>query len=129
MDRFTIRNRYQSYNPNAVTLLDVIETLSPMEGVYWTLPLVQVGSEVVIKSFPIWNNEVLQSMQQQIKQIQIWNVWFQNSRRKSVSSWGCIFKESLDAIIPIKHWLLESPQDAVKIIGDNCSMWDYAWKD
>jgi DNA mismatch repair protein MutS len=25
-------------------------------------------------------------------------------------------KESLDAIIPIKHWLLESPQDAVRII-------------
>jgi DNA mismatch repair protein MutS len=35
MDRFTIRNLelYHSYNPNAVTLLDVIDkTLSPMGG-------------------------------------------------------------------------------------------------
>jgi DNA mismatch repair protein MutS len=45
MDRFTIRNLelYHSYNPNAVTLLDVIDkTLSPMGGRLlkrWLAPL------------------------------------------------------------------------------------------
>ncbi len=79
MDRFTIRNLelYHSYNPNAVTLLDVIDrTLSPMGGRllkrWLRFPLKDINKirnrhEVV--SYLKDNTDVLKNIQHQIKQI------------------------------------------------------------
>lgn len=70
MDRFTIRNLelYHSYNPNAVTLLDVIDkTLSPMGGRllkrWLALPLKdsnKIRSRHEVVSYLQENQEVLQ---------------------------------------------------------------------
>ncbi len=130
MDRFTIRNLelYQSYNPNAVTLLDVIDkTLSPMGGRllkrWLALPLKdsnKVRSRHQVVSYLKENQEVLQSMQQQIKQISDLERLISKIAAGKVSPREVIYlKESLDAIIPIKTLALESPQEAVRIIGDN----------
>lgn len=130
MDRFTIRNLelYQSYNPNAVTLLDVIDkTLSPMGGRllkrWLALPLKdsnKVRSRHQVVSYLKENQEVLQSMQQQIKQISDLERLISKIAAGKVSPREVVYlKESLDAIIPIKKLALESPQDAVRIIGNN----------
>jgi DNA mismatch repair protein MutS len=130
MDRFTIRNLelYHSYNPNAVTLLDVIDrTLSPMGGRllkrWLALPLkdcskIQGRHQVV--SYLKENQEVLKRMQNQIKQISDLERLISKIAAGKVSPREVIYlKESLDAIIPIKTLALESPQEAVKIIGDS----------
>ncbi len=130
MDRFTIRNLelYQSYNPNAVTLLDVIDkTLSPMGGRllkrWLALPLKdsnKVRSRHQVVYYLKENQEVLQSMQQQIKQISDLERLISKIAAGKVSPREVVYlNESLDAIIPIKKLALESPQDAVRIIGDN----------
>ncbi len=130
MDRFTIRNLelYHSYNPNAVTLLDVIDkTLSPMGGRllkrWLALPLkdankVKGRHEVVayLKSNP----EILHNIQYQIKQISDLERLISKIAAGKVSPREIVYlKESLDAIIPIKTLALESPQEAVKVIGDS----------
>lgn len=130
MDRFTIRNLelYHSYNPNAVTLLDVIDkTLSPMGGRllkrWLALPLKdsnKVRSRHQVVSYLKENQEVLQSMQQQIKQISDLERLISKIAAGKVSPREVVYlKESLDAIIPIKTLALKSPQDAVRIIGDS----------
>ena len=130
MDRFTIRNLelYQSYNPNAVTLLDVIDrTLSPMGGRllkrWLALPLKDINKirnrhEVV--SYLNENQEVLKSIQYQIKQISDLERLISKIATGKVSPREVVYlKESLDAIIPIKSLALESKNEAVKIIGDS----------
>jgi DNA mismatch repair protein MutS len=130
MDRFTIRNLelYHSYNPNAVTLLDVIDkTLSPMGGRllkrWLALPLKDINKvrsrhDVVL--YLKENQEVLQKMQYQIKQISDLERLISKIAAGKVSPREVVYlKESLDAIIPIKNLALESPQEAVKVIGDN----------
>ena len=130
MDRFTIRNLelYHSYNPNAVTLLDVIDkTLSPMGGRllkrWLALPLKdsnKIQSRHQVVSYLKENQEVLQSMQQQIKQISDLERLISKIAAGKVSPREVVYlKESLDAIIPIKTLALKSPQDAVRIIGDS----------
>lgn len=130
MDRFTIRNLelYHSYNPNAVTLLDVIDkTLSPMGGRllkrWLALPLKDINKvkgrhEVVayLKSNP----EILHNIQHQIKQVSDLERLISKIAAGKVSPREIVYlKESLDAIIPIKTLALESPQEAVKVIGDS----------
>lgn len=130
MDRFTIRNLelYHSYNPNAVTLLDVIDkTLSPMGGRllkrWLALPLKDINKirgrhEVV--SYLKDNQEVLQKIQYQIKQISDLERLISKIATGKVSPREVIYlKDSLDAIIPIKELALQSKQDAVKVIGDS----------
>ena len=130
MDRFTIRNLelYHSYNPNAVTLLDVIDkTLSPMGGRllkrWLALPLkdikkIQGRHEVV--SYLKENSEVLKNIQHQIKQISDLERLISKIATGKVTPREVVYlKESLDAIIPIKTLALNSPQEAVKIIGDS----------
>ncbi len=130
MDRFTIRNLelYHSYNPNAVTLLDVIDcTLSPMGGRllkrWLALPLKDVGKiterhEVV--SYLIENQNILKDVQKQIKQISDLERLISKIAAAKVSPREVIYlKESLDAILPIKAFALESSNEAVKIIGDS----------
>ena len=129
MDRFTIRNLelYHSYNPNAVTLLDVIDrTLSPMGGRllkrWLALPLkdsrkIQERHEVV--AYLKENKDVLKKIQNQIKQISDLERLISKLATGKVSPREVVYlKESLDAIIPIKNLALESKNEAVKVIGD-----------
>ena len=136
MDRFTIRNLelYHSYNPNAVTLLDVIDkTLSPMGSRllkrWLALPLKDIHKirnrhEVV--SYLKENQAVLKNIQAQIKQISDLERLISKIATGKVSPREVVhLKESLDAIIPIKSLALQSPQEALKIIGDslhNCDL-------
>lgn len=130
MDRFTIRNLelYHSYNPNAVTLLDVIDrTLSPMGGRllkrWLALPLKDIKKitdrhEVV--SYLSANTDVLKSIQTQIKQISDLERLISKIAAGKVSPREVVYlKESLDAIIPIKALAFDSKNEAVRIIGDS----------
>ena len=136
MDRFTIRNLelYHSYNPNAVTLLDVIDrTLSPMGGRllkrWLALPLkdtAKIQSRHQVVAHLKDNQEILKSIQSQIKQISDLERLISKIAAGKVSPREVVYlKESLDAIIPIKALALQSPQEAVKVIGDhlhNCDL-------
>lgn len=130
MDRFTIRNLelYHGYNPNAVTLLDVIDkTLSPMGGRllkrWLALPLKdanKIRSRHEVVTYLKENQEILQKIQYQIKQISDLERLISKIATGKVSPREVIYlKESLDAIIPIKTLALESKQEAVRIIGDS----------
>ncbi|WNM19295.1 DNA mismatch repair protein MutS [Flavobacterium capsici] len=130
MDRFTIRNLelYQSNSHNAVTLLDVIDkTLSPMGSRllkrWLALPLKdihKIRSRHEVVSYLKENQEVLQKIQYQIKQISDLERLISKVATGKISPREVIYlKESLDAIIPIKSLALESKQEAVRIIGDN----------
>ena len=130
MDRFTIRNLelYQSYNPNAVTLLDIIDrTLSPMGGRllkrWLALPLkdiYKIRNRHEVVSYFRENLEILQKIQFQIKQISDLERLISKIATGKVSPREVIhLKDSLDAIIPIKTLALESNQEAVRIIGDS----------
>ncbi len=129
MDRFTIRNLelYHSYNPNAVTLLDVIDkTLSPMGARllkrWLALPLKDINkirSRHEVVSYLKENQDVLKSIQHQIKQISDLERLISKIATGKVSPREVVYlKESLDAIIPIKTLALGSQQEAVKTIGD-----------
>lgn len=128
MDKFTIRNLelYHSYNPNAVTLLDIIDkTTSPMGGRmlkrWLALPLknleaIQKRQNVV--TYFVENTENLRLVQQQIKKISDLERLISKVATKKISPREVIFlKESLDAIIPIKTLTLQSTQEYVKNIG------------
>ncbi|WJS96425.1 DNA mismatch repair protein MutS [Flavobacterium johnsoniae] len=130
MDRFTIRNLelYHSYNPNAVTLLDVIDkTLSPMGGRllkrWLALPLKdanKIKSRHEVVAYLKSNPEILHNIQYQIKQISDLERLISKIAAGKVSPREIVYlKESLDAIIPIKTLALQSPQEAVKVIGDS----------
>lgn len=130
MDRFTIRNLelYHSYNPNAVTLLDVIDkTLSPMGGRllkrWLALPLKdanKIKSRHEVVTYLKENQEILQKIQYQIKQISDLERLISKIAAGKVSPREIIYlQESLDAIIPIKTLALESKQEAVRVIGDS----------
>ena len=130
MDRFTIRNLelYQSPNLNAVTLLDVIDrTLSPMGSRllkrWLALPLkdankIRARHEVV--AYLKDNTEILQKIQQQIKQISDLERLISKIATGKVSPREVIYlKDSLDAIVPVKQLALESKNEALKAIGDS----------
>ncbi|WP_264565495.1 DNA mismatch repair protein MutS [Flavobacterium sp. N3904] len=130
MDRFTIRNLelYHSYNPNAVTLLDVIDkTLSPMGGRllkrWLALPLKdnnKIKSRHQVVAYLKENQDILKNIQYQIKQISDLERLISKIATGKVSPREVVYlKESLDAIIPIKTLALASPQEAVKVIGDS----------
>ena len=130
MDRFTIRNLelYHSYNPNAVTLLEVIDrTLSPMGSRllkrWLALPLKdihKIRNRHKVVSYLKENQEVLKSIQNQIKQISDLERLISKIATGKVSPREVIYlKDSLEAIIPIKTLALQSKQEAVKIIGDS----------
>lgn len=130
MDKFTIRNLelYHSYNPNAVTLLDVIDkTLSPMGARllkrWLALPLKDISkirSRHEVISYLKTNPEVLQQIQYQIKQISDLERLISKVATGKISPREVNFlKDSLDAIIPIKTLALESSNEALRIIGDS----------
>ncbi|MEK8180607.1 DNA mismatch repair protein MutS [Flavobacterium buctense] len=130
MDRFTIRNLelYHSHSQNAVTLLDVIDrTLSPMGSRllkrWLALPLKNIDkirSRHEVVTYLKENQEILQKIQYQIKQISDLERLISKVATGKISPREVIYlKESLDAIIPIKTLALESKQEAVRVIGDN----------
>ncbi len=130
MDRFTIRNLelYQSYNPNAVTLIDVIDkTLSPMGGRllkrWLALPLKElhkIRNRHEVVTYLKENQEVLQDIQNQIKQISDLERLISKIATSKASPREVIYlKDSLDSIIPIKTIALQSKQEAVRVIGDS----------
>lgn len=130
MDRFTIRNLelYHSYNPNATTLLDVIDkTLSPMGGRmlkrWLALPLKdanQIKNRLDVVAYLQANPGILQEIQQQIKQISDLERLISKVAAGRISPREINYlKDSLDAIIPIKTLALQSDQEAVKVIGDS----------
>ncbi|RXR24695.1 DNA mismatch repair protein MutS [Flavobacterium stagni] len=129
MDRFTIRNLelYHSYNPNAVTLLDIIDkTLSPMGARllkrWLALPLKDIQKirerhEVV--SYLKSNQEIMQQIQYQIKQISDLERLISKVATGRIAPREVMYlKESLDAIVPVKTIALASPQEAVRVLGD-----------
>lgn len=130
MDKFTIRNLelYHSTNPNAVTLLDVIDkTLSPMGGRMlkrWiALPLkdiVKIKGRNEVVAYLKENQQDLQDIQYQIKQISDLERLISKVATGKISPREVLYlKESLDAIIPIKTLALASKNEALKVIGDS----------
>ena len=130
MDRFTIRNLelYHSTNQNAVTLLDVIDkTLSPMGSRllkrWLALPLKdanKIKSRHEVVAYFKENQEILQQIQYQIKQISDLERLISKVATGKISPREVIYlKESLDAIIPIKNLALSSKNEALKVIGDS----------
>ena len=130
MDKFTIRNLelYHSYNPNAVTLLDVIDkTLSPMGARllkrWLALPLkdiAKIRSRHEVISYLKSNSEVLQQIQYHIKQISDLERLISKVATGKISPREVNFlKDSLDAIIPIKTLALASENEALRVIGDS----------
>jgi DNA mismatch repair protein MutS len=130
MDRFTIRNLelYHSTNQNAVTLLDVIDkTLSPMGSRllkrWLALPLkdaVKIKSRHEVVAYLKDNQEVLQKIQNQIKQISDLERLISKVATGKISPREVVYlKDSLDAIIPIKELALSSKNESLKVIGDS----------
>ncbi len=130
MDRFTIRNLelYHSYNPNAVTLLDIIDkTQSPMGGRllkrWMALPLKDIQAIAQrhdVVSFLTGDPQTLESMREIIRSI--WDL----ERLISKVATGKIsprelvnLKNSLHAIVPLKQLALASDQESVRAMAKN----------
>lgn len=136
MDRFTSRNLelYHSTNPNAVTLLDVIDkTLSPMGGRllkrWLALPLKdanKVKSRHEVVAYFKEHTDTKQQIQDQIKQMSDLERLISKIATGKVSPREVNhLKDSLDAIVPVKKLALESDNEALKAIGDslhNCDL-------
>ena len=129
MDKFTIRNLelYHSTNPNAVTLLDVIDkTLSPMGSRllkrWLALPLkdlVKIKARNEVVAYLKSNQEELQFIQYQIKQISDLERLISKVATGKISPREVLYlRDSLQAILPIKEKALSAKNEALKIIGD-----------
>lgn len=130
MDRFTIRNLelYHSTNPNAVTLLDVIDkTISPMGARLFkrwlALPLkdaAKINARHEVVSYLKEKQEILQKIQFHIKQISDLERLISKVATGKISPREVIYLcQSLDAIVPIKQIALESQNESLKAIGDS----------
>ncbi|NUY81656.1 DNA mismatch repair protein MutS [Flavobacterium sp. MAH-1] len=135
MDRFTIRNLelYHSYNPNAVTLLDVIDrTLSPMGGRllkrWLALPLKdadRIRNRHEIVGYLKSKKDVLEKIQFQIKQMSDLERLISKIATGKVSPREVVYlKDSLNAIVPIKKLASQSDNSSVKQMGENLDSCD-----
>lgn len=136
MDRFTIRNLelYHSYNPNAVTLLQVIDkTISPMGARllkrWLALPLKDakaISERHQVVSYLKDTPEVLVEIQKQIKKISDLERLISKIAAGKVSPREVVYlRDSLDAIIPIKLLTDKSSNASVKQMGlqlDACEL-------
>lgn len=129
MDRFTIRNLelYHSQQPQAVTLLDVIDkTISPMGGRmlkrWMALPLKKVEKitqrhEVV--SYLLEHEVVLEKIQRHIKQIGDLERLISKVATGKIQPREVVqLKNSLEAVVPVKAEALQSKNESVKNIGE-----------
>ena len=130
MDRFTVRNLelYTSPNLNAVTLLDVIDkTISPMGGRllkrWLAFPLkdkTRIEQRLDVVDYLKSNQEVLQSIQYQIKQISdLERLISKIATGKASPKEVVTLKDSLKAIQPIKKTASESSDKSLQKIGKN----------
>lgn len=130
MDRFTIRNLelYHSYNPNAVTLLDVIDkTLSPMGGRllkrWLALPLKDVNkirNRHEIVQWMLDNRSELEKIQHQIRQVSDLERLISKIAAGKVNPREVVYLyDSLEAVVPIKELALASNHEAMKMMGDS----------
>ncbi len=128
MDRFTIRNLelYHSFNPNAVTLLDVIDrTISPMGGRllkrWLALPLKdieQISERHEVVGWLMENTDSLEEIRSQIRRISdLERLISKVATGKAGPREMVILKESLDAILPIREMALASEQSSVRKLG------------
>src|SRR5690554_3987525 len=130
MDRFTVRNLelYTSPNLNAVTLLDVIDkTISPMGGRllkrWLAFPLkdkIRIEERLDVVDYLKSNQEVLQSIQYQAKQISdLERLISKIATGKASPKEVVTLKDSLKAIQPIKKTASESSDKSLQKIGKN----------
>jgi len=129
MDRFTIRNLelYHANNPNAITLLDIIDkTISPMGGRmlkrWLALPLKNIEKirrRHQVVSYLKTNETTLQKLQHHIKQIGDLERLISKVATGKINPREVIqLKNSLEAIVPIKQLTINSDNVSVKFIGD-----------
>jgi len=135
MDRFTIKNLelYHSYNPNAVTLLDVIDkTISPMGGRllkrWLALPLKNIDKikqRHQVISFLQENETTLHKLQHSIKQMGDLERLISKVATTKIAPKEVIqLKNSLEAVLPVKQLTSNSTNAAVKGIGDQLQSCD-----
>jgi len=129
MDRFTIRNLelYQSTNPNAVTLIDVIDkTISPMGGRllkrWLALPLKNIEKirrRHQVVSFFSEEELLLEKIQHNITQIGDLERLISKVATGKINPKEVIqLKNSLEAIVPIKQQTANTPNEALQLISD-----------
>ncbi len=130
MDRFTIRNLelYNSTNPNAVTLLNVVDkTISPMGARllkrWLALPLktlAPIKQRHDVVAFLTADDNLLAAIQTQIKQIGDLERLISKTATGKVNPREVIqLKNALEAIIPIKGLASQCTNESLRIIGDN----------
>jgi DNA mismatch repair protein MutS len=130
MDRFTIRNLelYNSTNPNAVTLLNVVDkTISPMGARllkrWLALPLktlAPIKQRHDVVAFLTADGSLLAAIQTQIKQIGDLERLISKTATGKVNPREIIqLKNALEAIIPIKGLASQCANESLRIIGDN----------
>lgn len=135
MDKFTIRNLelYNSTNPNAVTLLSVIDkTISPMGGRmlkrWLALPLKnldKIKQRHDVVGYFMSEPTVLQKIQHHIKHIGDLERLISKVATGKVNPREVIqLKNSMEAIVPIKAIASNCPNESLKIIGDTLQSCD-----
>ena len=133
MDRFTIKNLelYQSYNQNAVTLIDVIDrTISPMGGRllkrWMALPLIDIDKinqrHEVVQYF-LDDAVVLKKIQNQIKHIgDIERLISKVATVKICPREVVQLKNAMEAIVPIKTLTQNTGNKALQHIGSSLEL-------
>ncbi|MCJ7466435.1 MAG: DNA mismatch repair protein MutS [Maribacter sp.] len=129
MDRFTIKNLelYHSPNPNAVTLLDVIDkTISPMGGRmlkrWLAFPLknlekIRIRHQVV--AYLSHHDDELHTLQSWIKKIGDLERLISKVATGKISPKEVVqLKNSLEAIVPVKQMTGQCKNEALRFIGD-----------
>lgn len=130
MDRFTIRNLelLHSNSLNGVSLLNIIDqTISPMGGRllkrWMSFPLKnieKIKSRQEIVKYLVDDQTAFQLVSTQIKQISDLERLVSKVATLKISPREIIYlKNSLDAIIPIKKWAMESTNETVQKIGNH----------
>ena len=128
MDRFTIRNLelYHSTNPNAVTLVDIIDkTRTPMGGRllkrWLALPLKsmdQIKQRHEIVQYFYDNNSVRNTIQSQLKGVGDLERLISKVATGKVNPREVVhLKQSLDLLLPIKTLITESGHDTLATLG------------
>ncbi|MDE3741503.1 DNA mismatch repair protein MutS [Maribacter polysaccharolyticus] len=136
MDRFTIKNLelYHSPNPNAVTLLEVIDhTVSPMGGRmlkrWLALPLKNIEKirrRHQVISYLIKEESDFEKLRHPIKLMgDLERLISKVATGKINPKEVILLKNSLEAILPIKQLTKNCPNEALRMIGDqlhSCDM-------
>ncbi|MBA6152294.1 DNA mismatch repair protein MutS [Gelidibacter maritimus] len=133
MDRFTIRNLelYQSYNQNAVTLIDVIDrSISPMGGRllkrWLALPLIdmeKINQRHEVVQYLLDDAVLLKKIQNQIKSINDIERLISKVATVKISPREVVqLKNALEAIVPIKALTQKTDNKALQHIGDGLEL-------